>query len=101
MDDPGVGRHHAEVVEGLLAPAQKQVALLVAFEFQLGVFGERRPVLPNESTCTEWSITRSAGWSGLTLAAIAAQPLDRIAHRGQVGHHRHAGEVLQAGRGRA
>jgi hypothetical protein len=26
---------------------------------------------------------------------VAAQPLDRVAHRGKIRHHRHAGEVLQ------
>ena len=37
MDDAGVGRHDAEVVEGVLAPAQERVAFLVARELELGV----------------------------------------------------------------
>ena len=37
MDDAGVGRHDAEVVEGVLAPPQKRVALLVAGELELRV----------------------------------------------------------------
>ena len=42
VDDAGVGRDDAEVVEGLLAPAQERVALLVALELELGVALERR-----------------------------------------------------------
>ena len=37
MDDAGARRHDAEVVEGLLAPAQELVALAVALEFDLDV----------------------------------------------------------------
>ena len=37
VHDPGVGRHDGEVVEGVLAPAQERVALLVALELALGV----------------------------------------------------------------
>ena len=38
--DAGRRRHDAEVVEGLLAPAQERVALAVALELELGVDGE-------------------------------------------------------------
>jgi hypothetical protein len=38
---PGRGRHDLEVVEGLLAPAQEQVALAVALELEHAVLGER------------------------------------------------------------
>ena len=37
VDDAGVGRHDAEVVERVLAPAQERVALAVARELELGV----------------------------------------------------------------
>jgi hypothetical protein len=37
VDDAGGGRHHGEVVEGLLAPLQELVALAVALELALGV----------------------------------------------------------------
>src|SRR6516165_3783140 len=36
-DDAGVRRHHAEIVERILSPAQEQVALAVALEFQVGI----------------------------------------------------------------
>ena len=41
MDDPGVGRHDPEILERILAPPQKGVALAVALEFHLGVGGKR------------------------------------------------------------
>ncbi len=37
MDDAGVGRHDAEVLERLLPPAQERVALLVARELERGI----------------------------------------------------------------
>ena len=40
VDDPGVGRHDREAVEGVLAPAQERVALVVALELALGVEAE-------------------------------------------------------------
>ena len=40
VDDAGVGRHDAEVVEGRLAPTQERVALAVALELELGVARE-------------------------------------------------------------
>ena len=50
--------------------------------------------VPNRSAITEWSITRSAGASGLTFSGIAAQVADGLAHGGQVDDARHPGEVL-------
>ena len=41
MDDPGPGRHDAQVAEGGLGPAQELVALAVAVVFALDVEGER------------------------------------------------------------
>ena len=55
---------------------------------------------PKRSTCTEWSITRSTGTSGLIRFGIAAEPLHRAAHGGQIDHRRHAGEILQHDPGR-
>ena len=40
VDDAGLGRHDAEVAERLLAPAQEDVALVVAGIFQVGVGAE-------------------------------------------------------------
>jgi hypothetical protein len=65
VDDAGPGRHDAQVAERGLGPAQELVALAVALVLALDVEGERAGV-PNRSTWTEWSMTRSAGTSGLT-----------------------------------
>ena len=40
MADAGAGRHDAEIIECLLAPAQEGITLAVAFEFALDVFLE-------------------------------------------------------------
>ena len=37
MNDPGVGRHDAEIREGVLSPAQERVPLLVARELELRI----------------------------------------------------------------
>ena len=95
MDDAGVGRHDLEVAERRLAPAQERVALAVALELDRGCWRRARRAVPYSSTCTEWSMTSSAGASGLTRSAIAAEAHDRLAHRRQVDDARHAGEVLQ------
>jgi hypothetical protein len=50
--------------------------------------------LPNSSIITEWSMTRSTGFSGLILLRVAAQRLDPVAHGGQVHHGGDAGEIL-------
>jgi predicted membrane protein len=41
VDDPGGGRHDREVIERLLAPAQKFIALAVALELELRVEPQR------------------------------------------------------------
>ena len=56
--------------------------------------------MPKQSTCTEWSITRSTGNQRIDLLRIAAEPLHGAAHGGQVDDARHAGEVLQHDAGR-
>ena len=79
MDDPGVGRDDLEVVERPLAPAQERVALLVSLELELGVALRTPRGVPNASTCTEWSMTSSAGTSGLIL--FGSPPISAIASR--------------------
>ena len=79
----------------LLPPAQELVALAVALELDLDVLLEAPAACRSASTCTEWSITRSTGISGLMrrgsppMRAMAS----RIAARSTT--HGHAGEVLQ------
>ncbi len=54
-----------------------------------------RSACRSASTCTEWSITRSAGTSGSTRAGVAAGARHGAAHRGEVDDRGHAGEVLE------
>ena len=56
--------------------------------------------LPKTSATTEWSMTSSAGISGLIFVGVAAQGLHGLAHGGQVDDGGHAGQVLQDHPGR-
>ena len=56
--------------------------------------------LPNTSATTEWSMTSSAGHERVDLGRVAAEGLHGLAHRGQVDHGGHAGQVLQDDPGR-
>ncbi|MNV28377.1 hypothetical protein D3C71_1195660 [compost metagenome] len=94
VDDAGVGRHHLEVVEGLLAPAQEAVAFLVALELDLAV--EVQCVGLAEHVHLHRVVDdQFGGDQRIDLFGAAAQLDHRIAHRGQVDHAGHAGEVLQ------
>ena len=99
--DAGVGRHDPEVVEGALAPPEELVALLVALELAARRCDANASGVPNRSTITEWSMTSSAGTSGLTAAGSPpnCSMASRIAARSTTAGH--AGEVLHqdAGRG--
>ena len=79
MADAGGGRHHPEVVEGLLSPAQERVALAVSLVVALLVDLEGALALPKASTWTEWSMTRSTWTSG--LIAAGSPPSSSIASR--------------------
>jgi hypothetical protein len=94
MHDAGGGRHHAEVVEGLLAPAQKFIALVVALELQRHVVEQRLigAVLVHLHTVVDHEVHRN---ERVDLLRIAAKRHHRGAHGRQVHHGRHAGEVLQ------
>ena len=70
---PVSGGTTLKLSERRLAPAEERVALLVPLEFELGVVERTRAAMPNSSTCTEWSMTSSTGWSGLICARVAAQ----------------------------
>ena len=80
MHDAGVRRHDdLKPSNAPLAPAQERVALLVALELALGVDARTRRACRSASTCTEWSMTSSAGTSGLISAA--SPPSSTIASR--------------------
>ena len=78
VHDPGAGRDDREVVAGLLPPLEEPVALSVAAVLDLDVAGEGVRV-PKTSAMTEWSMTSSAGISGLTVAG--SSPRSAIACR--------------------
>ena len=93
VDDAGARRHHAEVPEGLLPPAQELVAFAVApvFDVHVAFDGISHAVVVDLHRMVDDHV-------GLHLRVddlrVAAQGLDRVAHRGQVDHAGHAGEVL-------
>ena len=83
VNDAGVGRHDLEVAEGRLAPAQERIALAVARELDRVVAAAANRRVPYSSTCTEWSITSSAGASGLMSCGLPPRRViaSRIAAR--------------------
>ena len=94
MDDAGVGRHHLEVGEGLLAPAQERVALAVALELDPAIDVQR--VGAAEHVHLHRVVDHQFGGDlRVDLRGIAPKPDHRVAHGRQVDHAGHAGEVLQ------
>ena len=88
VHDPGVGRHRAKAVQRGLSPLQERVALAVAVELELRVLLERVGRGPGVD------LHRVIDHE-LDRLQRAAELRDRVAHRGEVDHARHAGEVLQ------
>jgi hypothetical protein len=60
---PVPGRHDAEVVERVLAPFQEGSASMLRSYSRFDVHLESA-LVPNSSTITEWSMTRSTGPAG-------------------------------------
>jgi hypothetical protein len=56
--------------------------------------------VPKTSICTEWSMTSSAGASGLIFSGSPPSVGDGLAHGGEVDDARHTGEVLHDHAGR-
>ena len=81
--DAGVGRHHREVVEGGLAPAQEGVALPVALELELGVALEGEPLGEHVDLdrVVDHELDRH---QRVDLGGVAAEVLHRVAHRREV-----------------
>ena len=91
--DAGARRYHAEVVEGVLAPTQKGVALAVALHFQLDVVveGAGRGVAVDHHRVVDDQVHRRQRVDPLRVAAGLGHG---VAHGSQVDHRRNAGEVL-------
>ena len=100
MTDTGARRHHPEVVEGLLAPAQKLVALLVALHLDGDVVleGRRIAVLVHHYRVVDDQVHRR---QRVDQGRVFTRLLHRLAHGGQVHHPGHPGEVLHQHPGRA
>jgi hypothetical protein len=98
--DAGAGRHDAEIVERALAPLEEHVALHVALVLAVHVHleGARVAELVDHHRVVDDQVH---GVERVDLLRIAAQRLDPVAHRGEVDHGGHAGEILhQHARGR-
>ena len=98
--DAGAGRHDAEVVERVLAPAQELVALLVALELEFRVDEERGldAVLVDLHRVVDDEVDRLQRIDALR---VAAERDDGVAHGGEVDDARHAGEILEQHAARA
>ena len=99
VTDACAGRHDAEIVERLLAPFEEGVALHVAlvFEVDVGLEGAGRAELVNHHRVVDHEVDRH---QRVDLLGVAAECLDAVAHRGEVDHGGHAGEVLHQHAGR-
>ena len=93
VHDAGVGRHHAEIAKGTLAPAQERIALTVALELHTSVVSQRMraAVFVDLYRMVDDHLGRG---QRVDLLGIAAQTGDGFAHGGQINHAGHAGEVL-------
>ncbi len=93
MADAGAGRHHREVGEGLLAPLQEAIALLVLLVFARHIL-RHRPGRA-EMIDDDRMVDDQVDWNqGIDLVGVAAELLHRVAHGGEIDDRRHAGEVL-------
>ena len=93
VHDAGVRRHHFEIAERGLAPAQERIALGVAAEFDRGVLRQRlrRAVRVDLHRVID---DQFGGRQRIDLIGIAAELDHRFAHGGEVDDGGHAGEVL-------
>ncbi|MNQ68935.1 hypothetical protein D3C85_835070 [compost metagenome] len=93
MADAGARRHHAEIVEGMLAPAQEGIAFAVALHLDGDVLAEGGGTgeLVDHHRVVDHQVDRR---QRVDLLRVAAGLGHGLAHGGQVDHRRHAGEVL-------
>jgi hypothetical protein len=91
--DAGARRHHLEIVERLAAPLQELVALAVPLILELDVILERlrRAELVDHHRVIDDEVD---GNLRVDLLRIAAEAVHRIAHRREIDHAGHAGEIL-------
>ena len=94
MDDADAGRHDLERVERLHPPLHELVALGVALELELHVEVERvgAAVVVDHHRMVDDEVDRHERLDRLRVPAHVGGD---VAHRGEVGQQRHAGEILQ------
>ncbi len=93
MADAGAGRHDAEILEGLLAPFEEAVALLVLLIFALDVLAERARVA-EEVDHDRVVDDEIDGHQRVDLRRVAAELFHGVAHGREIDDGRHAGEIL-------
>ena len=99
VHDAGARRHHLEVVERALAPAQELVALAVALVLDLDVALER--IRATEEVGDDRVVDDQIGRrERVDFVGVTPEVPDRLAHGGQVDDARHPGEVLHDHPGR-
>ena len=100
MADAGARRHHAKIVKRRLAPFQESVAFDIAFVFTLDIDreGARGAECVDHHRVIDDQIDRGLRVDFFGIAAKRHQP---VAHRCQIDHRRHAGEILHQHAGRA
>ena len=93
MADAGAGRHHGEIRKRLLAPFQEFVALLVLLVFLDHILAECLVVAEevHDHTVVDHEIDRH---QRIDLLRVAAERLHGVAHRREIDHRRHTGEIL-------
>ncbi len=93
VTDAGARRHDPEVVEGARPPAEESVALGVAFILALDVDleGARIAERVDLNRMVDHQIDRRERVDPL---GVAAEVEHRLAHRREIDHRRHTGEVL-------
>ncbi len=98
--DAGARRHHAEIVERFLAPAQELIALHVALHLQRHVLAEGLGVAIriHHHRVVDHQVDRGEGVDPLRVGTEGSY---RVAHGGQVDHRGDAGEILHQHAGRA
>ena len=93
MTDPGAGRHHAEVVEGFLPPAQKAVALGIALHLDVDVLLECRvgtKAIHHDRVIDDEVDRRQR----IDDRRVLARGLHGLPHRCEICDARYAGEIL-------
>ena len=94
MTDPRPRRHDAKILERLLPPAQELIALEVALVFQVCVDEHRRvgAVLVHLHRMIDHQVNRL---ERIDARRVPAELRERVAHRGEIHHAWHAGEILE------